>query len=109
MPASSDPTGADLVEGAVIASFEKVGGVRLYKLIEVKYFPPPMSDALIMIAYTEKGADYAEAARLWNKGGLSIVVTRVDVQRNVFRQRDYRVLSNEPVTDADRNAKPTEP
>ncbi len=112
VPASSEPEGRDLVEGAVVAAFETVGTpkkVRLYKVIEVKYFPPPMSDAILMVAYNETGADFQEAARLYQQGGLTVALAHVDVQRHLFRRRDYRVLANVPVTSADRSAQPVDP
>jgi hypothetical protein len=102
---SRDADGKDLVVGAVVAAFESTGGVRLLKVIDVKFFPPPMSDALIMNAYDKKGNDFAEAFRLWRKGGLKLE-GKVDVQRHMFRKRNYRILRIEPVTDADRSAKP---
>jgi hypothetical protein len=108
VPASSDPDGKDLVEGAIVAAVEKSGGVRLYKITEVVYFPPPMSEELVMLAYHEKGNDFTEAARIWQKGGLTIAGAQVRVYRNMFRSRDYRVLTHQPVTDADKSAKPVE-
>lgn len=112
VPASSEPEGRDLVAGAIVAAFETVGTppkVRLYKVIEVKYFPPPMSDAIIMVAYNETGADFQEAARLYQQGGLTVAIANVDVQRHLFRRRDYRVLANAPVTSADLSAQPVDP
>lgn len=106
--ASSDPEGKDLVPGAVVAAVEKSGGVRLYKIVESLYFPPPMSDELVMLAFHEKGNDFKEAARLWGGGKLTVALSQVRVQRHLFRTRDYRVLANEPVTDADRSAKPVD-
>ncbi len=108
VPASSDPDGKDLVEGAIVAAVEKTGGVRLYKVLGVQYFPPPMSDEIWMLAYHEKGNDFAEAARIWQKGGLTVASNNVRPYRNMFRMRDYRVLANEPVSDADKNAKVVE-
>jgi hypothetical protein len=109
VPASSDPTGKDLVVGAVVAAVEKGGGVRLYKVTEVIYFPPPMTDELVMIAYNEKGNDFRHAAALWRKGGLTVALNKVRVQRHMFRTRDYRVLTSEPVTAADLSATPSKP
>jgi hypothetical protein len=109
VPASSDPDGKDLVAGAIVAAFEKNAGVRLYKVIAVQYFPPPMTDELVMIAYNEKGNDFQEAAALWHKGRLTVALPEVRVYRHMFRTRDYRVLTSEPVTDADRSAKAVEP
>jgi hypothetical protein len=105
VPASSDPEGKDLVPGAVVAAVEKTGGVRLYKIIDSVYFPPPMSDELVMIAYHEKGDDFRQAASLWSGGKLNVALSQVRVQRHLFRTRDYRILATVPVTDADRTAK----
>jgi hypothetical protein len=110
VPASSDPEGKDLVPGAIVAAQEKGNAVknediRLYKVIESTYFPPPMSDELVMIAYQETTRDFRSAAALYASGKLTIAMPQVRVQRHLFRTRDYRVLANVPVTDADRNAK----
>lgn len=109
VPASSDPEGKDLVPGAIVAAVEKTGGVRLYKVVDSLYFPPPMTDELVMIGYAEKSDDFARASALWASGKLTVALGQVRVQRHMFRTRDYRVLANVPVTDADRSAKPPEP
>ncbi len=111
VPASSDPEGKDLVEGAIVAAVEsgaavkQPGRIRLYKVVQVLWYPPPMPDYVAMIAYAETAGSYDEAAAMWQKGGLSIINPRVEVARNMFRVRDYRVLANEPVTAADKSAK----
>lgn len=102
VPASSDPEGKDLVVGAIVAAHEKTGGVRLYKVKEVKYFPPPMTDELVMIGFNEKGNDFKHASDLWRRRKFTVAVANVRVQRHMFIQRDYRVLANEPVTEADK-------
>jgi len=107
VPASHDPEGKDLVEGAIVAAYEKAGGVRLYKIKLVRWFPPPMSEELEMLAYKEKGNDFKHAAALWQKGGLTLVLSNVRVPRHAFMQRDYRVIANEPVTPAELSAKPS--
>ena len=50
VPASSDPAGKDIVEGAVIAAQEAVGGVRLYKVTHVDDYPDPIGYEYHMIA-----------------------------------------------------------
>jgi hypothetical protein len=137
IPASSDPAGADLVEGAIVAAVETrcgdpapVGsqpaasaapvpiatadgtqscGVRLYKIKQVNYFPPPMTDELVMIAFSEKGNDIEHAAKLWQQRKLTVALPNVRVQRHMFRTRDYRVIDHEPVTEADKALKPSDP
>lgn len=110
VPASSDPDGRDLVPGAIVAAFEKGAAVkreavRLYKVVDSIYFPPPMSDELVLIAYEETSPDFQTAAARFASGKLTIAAPQVRVQRHMFRMRDYRVLTNLPVTDADRSAK----
>ena len=114
VPASSDHEGKDLVAGAIVAAVEKGGavqneGVRLYKVVDAVYFPPPMSDELVMIAFKETGLDFRAAATLWARGKLTVGLPQVRVQRHIFRTRDYRVLANEPVTEADKSAKADAP
>ncbi len=102
VPASSDPQGKDIVAGAIIAAHEKTGGVRLYKVKEVKYFPPPMSDELVMLAFSEKANDFKHAADLWRRRKFTVAVANARVQRHMFITRDYRVIAKEPVTDIDK-------
>jgi hypothetical protein len=105
VPASSDPEGKDIVEGAIVAAHEKSGGVRLYKVKEVKYFPPPMSDELVMVAFNEKANDFKHASDLWRRRKFTVAVANARVQRHMFIQRDYRVLTKEPVTEIDKKLK----
>jgi hypothetical protein len=105
VPASSDPEGKDLVEGAIVAAFEKDGGVRLYKVKKVNFFPPPMTDELVMVAFNEKANDFQHASDLWRRRKFTVAVADVRVQRHMFRTRDYRVLANEPVTASDQKLK----
>jgi hypothetical protein len=65
IPASSDPEGKDIAVGSIIVGTEPSGGIRIYKVKEVKYFPPPMGDELVMIAFNEKGNDFKHAADFW--------------------------------------------
>jgi hypothetical protein len=114
IPASSDPAGKDLLPGAIVAAEEKGAavkqeGIRLYKVIDTVFFPPPMSDELVMIAYKETSPDFRSASALWAHGKLTVGLPQVRVQRHLFRVRDYRVLANEPVTEADKAAKADEP
>ncbi len=106
VPASSDPNGKDLVEGAIVVATEKSGGVRIYKIRKIRYFPDPIGEELVMVAYNEKGNDFHHAAALYHQGGLTIALTRVAVPRHRFaRNRDYRILGKEPVTEAEKKMK----
>lgn len=109
VPASSDPEGRDLVEGAVIAAEEKDGGVRLYKLTKINWFPDPVGEELVMIAYQPKAATFEEAAKLWGRGRLTVVLPKVRVAKHMFLRRDHRVLSRESVTERERNAQQDDP
>ena len=54
--------------------------------------------------------DFKHASDVWRKGNLTVAVPRVGVPRHRFvRRRNYRVIANEPVTEADRKAKGTPP
>jgi hypothetical protein len=111
IPASSDPEGKDIAVGSIIVGTEPSGGIRIYKVKEVKYIlhghawyllPPPMGDELVMIAFNEKGNDFKHAADLWRQRNLTVAVANVRVQRQMFiKDRDYRVIAQEPVTDTD--------
>ena len=109
VPASSDPTGNDLVVGSIVAAHESTGGVRLLKLLQVNFFPPPMADELVFVAYNEKGNTFQHAADLFAKGKLTVAVAKVRVYRNMFRTRDYRVIAMRAVTPADLSAKASDP
>ena len=99
IPASADPEGKDLVVGAVVIATEDTGGVRIYKIKEVSYFPPPVGDELVMLAFQEKGADFPQAAKLWSKRELTVALPSVRVARHQFaKNRDYRVIATEPVS-----------
>ena len=108
VPASSDPEGKDIVVGAIVAAHEKSGGIRLYKVKEVKYFPPPMSDELVMVAFNEKANDFKHASDLWRRRKFTVAVANARVQRHMFIKRDYRVLAQEPVTEVDKKLKEAE-
>jgi len=102
VPASSDPEGKDLVEGAIVIAFEEPSqSYRLYKVKKVNYFPPPMGDELVMIAFQETGNDFQHASDLWRRGDLSVAVPNARVQRVMFNKRDYRVIDVQPVTEID--------
>lgn len=103
IPASSDPEGKDLIVGAIIIAHEKPsGGVRIYKIKEVNYFPPPVGDELVMLAFQETGNDFRHASDLWRRRNLTVAVVNVRVQRQMFNQRDYRVIGQEPVTELEK-------
>lgn len=102
VPAASDPTGKDLVVGAVVAAAERSGGIRLYKIIEVEDLPPPFGRELHMIAYDPKVATFEEAAALRRKGGMKVAMDHMTVRVVNFLPRDHRVIANEPVSDEER-------
>jgi hypothetical protein len=106
VPASSDPEGKDLVVGAVVIATEKGGGVRIYKVKKVAYFPPPVGDELVMIAFHEKGNDFKHAARLYRQRRLTVVLPNVRVPLQRFHKaRDYRVIATEKVTEEEKKLK----
>lgn len=102
IPASSDPQGKDLVEGAVVTAQEKVGGYRLYKILHVEDMPEPFGTEYHMIAYDPKGDTLEESARIWKQGKARVVVEHFEVRHVHFIQRDHRVIAVEPVTDAEK-------
>ena len=103
VPASADPGGNDLKVGAIVVAFEEPSkSYRLYKIKEVNFFPPPMSDELVMLAFAETGNDFQHASDLWRKRDLTVAVANVRVQRHMFLKRDYRVLEYEAVSDGDK-------
>ncbi|KYF90686.1 hypothetical protein [Sorangium sp. So ce394] len=102
VPETSDPTGKDLVVGAVVAATEKSGGIRIYKIVEVEDLPEPFGRDLHMIAYDPKVQTFQEAAELRRKGKLTVVKDHMMVRLVHFMPRDHRVISNEPVTDEER-------
>ncbi len=100
MPASSDPQGKDLVKGAIVAAAESSGGIRLYKIIHVDDYPPPIGTELHMIAYDPKVDSFQDAAIVWKrKQGVKVILDHVHVQLQPFLSRDHRVLLVEPVID----------
>ena len=102
VPASSDPEGKDLVEGAIVIAYEEPSqSYRLYKIKKINFFPPPMGDELVMIAFQETGNDFQHASDLWRRGELSVAVPNARVQRVMFNKRDYRVIDVQPVTEID--------
>ncbi len=102
VPETSDPTGKDLVVGAVVAATEKSGGIRIYKIVEVEDLPPPFGRDLHMIAYDPKVQTFQEAAELRRKGELTVAMDHMMVRLVHFMPRDHRVISNEPVSDDER-------
>jgi hypothetical protein len=101
VPASSDPDGKDLVEGAVVAATEANGGVRLYKIVHVDDYPEPIGYEYHMIAYDPKAASYEEAAKLWTSPEKQIALAHIEVRKIHFMPRDHRVLKVEPVSQAE--------
>jgi hypothetical protein len=109
VPASADPEGKDLVPGAIVAAVEKSGGIRIYKMVERNWFPDPIGDELVMIAYEQKADTFEHARDMWLKHDLTIALPKVRVPRQMFLPRDHRVVASEPVSDADKNAKIGDP
>jgi hypothetical protein len=103
--ASSDPQGKDLVPGAIVAATEKSGGIRLYKVVESNWFPDPMGEELVMIAYDEKAETFDQARVLWTERDLTVVVPIVRVAKHAFVAREHRLIGTEAVTEQDKKAK----
>jgi hypothetical protein len=103
VPESSDPQGKDLVKGAVVAAVESSGGVRLYKIIHVDDYPDPIGYHLHMIAYDPKAPTFQDAANAWKykRSTLNVALDWMNVAQAAFMKRDHRVLTVEPVTDAE--------
>ncbi len=102
IPASSDPAGKDLVEGAVIASREGQGGIRLYKVTHVEELPEPLGTEYHMIAYDPKSDTFEQAAKIWQKHEAKVSFEHLVVRDIHFLPRDHRVVFVEPLTDAER-------
>lgn len=98
IPASSDPAGKDLVEGAVVAAREQAGGIRLYKITHVEEMPAPLGSEYHMIAYDPKGDTYELAAKTWQKHEAKVVFEHLVVRDIHFIPREHRVLFVEPLT-----------
>lgn len=103
IPASSDPAGKDLVEGAVVAAREgQAGGIRLYKVTHVDEMPEPLGREYHMIAYDPKSDTFEQAAKAWQKRETKVVFEHLVVRDIHFLPRDHRVVFVEPLTDAER-------
>ncbi|WP_437679394.1 hypothetical protein [Sorangium sp. So ce131] len=102
VPETSDPTGKDLVVGAVVAAAEKSGGIRIYKVVEVEDLPEPFGRDLHMIAYEPKAQTFQEAAELRRKGGMKVLHDHMRVRLVSFLPRDHRVISHEAISDEER-------
>ncbi len=100
--ASSDPAGKDIVEGAVIAAREKIGGIRLYKVTHVDDYPDPIGYEYHMIAYDPKCDTYEACAKLWQSHQAKSMYDHLVVREVNFLPRDHRVLFVEPLTEAER-------
>lgn len=101
VPTSSDPEGKDIVKGAIVAATESSGGVRLYKVIHIDDYPPPIGWDLHMIVYDPKAPTFQDAAILHKRGGFKVLNDHILVRLVNFLTRDHRVLKVEPVTDAE--------
>ncbi|MDI3287888.1 hypothetical protein [Polyangium sp. 15x6] len=104
VPASSDPNGKDLVEGAVVAAAESSGGIRLYKIVHVDDYPEPAGPEYHMIAYNPKVPTFQDAANLWKhkRSEVTVALDHIFVRLVSFGKRDHRVLFVEPVTDEEK-------
>lgn len=102
IPASSDPAGKDIVEGAVIAAQEKAGGIRLYKVTHVDDYPDPIGHEYHMIAYDPKCDTYERCAVSWKKHEAKVNYEHLVVRAVNFLPRDHRVLFIETLTEAER-------
>jgi hypothetical protein len=98
IPASHHPKGEDITVGTVLAATENSGGVRLNKVIFVDDYPPPLDYEFHMVAYDPKAQTWEEAARMWKKKQVSVIIQHFTVRRTDFLTRDYRVLFKEDVT-----------
>jgi hypothetical protein len=103
IPASSDPAGKDLVEGAVVAAREGTGGIRLYKITHVDEMPEPLGHEYHMIAYDPKSDSFEQAAKTWKKHETKVIFEHLVVRDIHFIPRDHRVVFVEPLTDAERD------
>lgn len=101
VPASSDPNGNDLVEGAVVAATETSGGVRLYKIVHVDDLPEPLGYEYHMIAYDPKATAFETAAQVWASPEKQVALGHIEVRKVDFMPRDHRVLKVEPVSAAE--------
>src|SRR5690349_11625781 len=81
VPATHDPKGEDLVQGAVVAATETSGGIRLNKIVYVDDYPPPLDYEFHMIAYDPKGKTWEEASHLWKDKKATVVVPHFTVRR----------------------------
>jgi hypothetical protein len=101
VPASSDPAGKDIVEGAVVAAQEKAGGIRLYKVTHVDDYPDPIGYEYHMIAYDPKCDSFEMAAKTWKNHAATPMFNHLVVREVSFLPRDHRVLFVEPLTPAE--------
>ena len=101
IPASSDPAGKDIVEGAVIAAKESMGGIRLYKVTHVDDYPDPIGYEYHMIAYDPKSDTFEQAALTWKKRETKVIFEHLVVRDIHFLPRDHRVVFVEPLTAAE--------
>ncbi len=104
IPASSDPTGKDLVEGAVVAMVSDADGTpgyRIYKVLHVDDYPQPVGTNLHLEVFDPKMPGYPELARARKRGQLSVLLPHFEIRLVDFIGRDHRVLDVEPLTKAE--------
>jgi hypothetical protein len=102
IPASSDPQGKDLVEGAIVTAEESMGGYRLYKILHVNDMPEPFGIEYHLMAYDPKADTIEESARIFRQGKVHVALDHFEVRKVHFIKRNHRVIAVEPVTDAER-------
>lgn len=98
IPSARHPNLEDLKVGVVIGAMEPQG-VRLIKVLRVDDFPMPLDYEYHMTAYDPLAPTWEEAAKLWRRKEVKIVVPHFIVRKVDFQKRDYRVLATEPLTD----------
>jgi hypothetical protein len=106
VPASSDPKGMDIVEGAILVAEEAGGGYRVLKMVHIDDYPEPIGYELHFIAFDPKVDSFEAGAKLWarDKGKLKVALDHVYVRKVNFMRRAYRVAAVEPVTKEERKA-----
>lgn len=101
LPASSDPQGKDLVEGAIVTAEESIGGYRLYKILHVDDLPEPFGTEYHLMAYDPKADTLAESVQIFRQGKMHVVLDHFEVRKVHFIKRDHRVIAVEPITAAE--------
>ena len=93
-----------MVDGAVVAAVthgETTPGIRIYKVLHVDDYPPPIGWELHLAAYEPKAATFEEAAAIRRRGRMKMVNDHFEVHASDFLKRDHRVIAVEPLTKAE--------